>query len=137
MFAVNESKFGVVDTFNMDEYTVAMPDAETQAKALRDYELKNPGKKGRGKRHSRNGSRPNSPPLQPQQKKHSSSVDASSMPAGLAPAVAQMFATFAAQSTTPMPQLILTEDNCTTSIQQAFNMEDNFIVFDQDVLTIF
>jgi 8-oxo-dGTP pyrophosphatase MutT (NUDIX family) len=112
MFAVNESKFGVVDTFNMDEYTVPMPDAETQAKALRDYELKNPGKKGRGKGHSRGGS----PPLQPQQKKRSSSVDANSMPvAGLAPTVAQMFATFAAQSATPMPQLVLTEDTCTTN----------------------
>ena len=62
MFAVNETKFGVVDSFNMDEYTVPLPDAATQIKALEKYRT-NLMAEGRGR--SNTNVDKTSPNLQP------------------------------------------------------------------------
>jgi 8-oxo-dGTP pyrophosphatase MutT (NUDIX family) len=105
MFAVNEAKFGVVNTFNYEEYTTQLPDAETQAKALAHFRA-NLASQGKGK--SRCRSTNPSPSLQPQpklrkeQRRHSvgSGMEKRQAPAAssstqqLAPSVASMFAAF-------------------------------------------
>jgi 8-oxo-dGTP pyrophosphatase MutT (NUDIX family) len=110
MFAVNEAKFGIVNSFNMDEYTVPLPDAATQAKALEEYQ-KLQGSKGKGVRSRGQTLDRVSPTLQPVHKKGKNSRRHSvGSPSELAPSVANMFAlagavkaTAAVPSTPPLP----------------------------------
>lgn len=110
MFRVNEDKFGIVNSFNMDEYTVPLPDAETQAKALAAYQ-KNQAAKNRGRGASVDKISPNLQPLQKQRKntrRHSvGCLDAArstqSSPE-FVPAVAKMFELCANQQTHAVPQ---------------------------------
>jgi hypothetical protein len=99
MFAVNEAKFGIVNSFNMDEYSVPMPDAATQAKALEEYER---NQAARGKGRDRSGTSPTLQPATKQSKngrRHSIGAKAE-----LAPAVANIFAMAAGNGTLPQAQ---------------------------------
>jgi len=104
MFEVNERKFGIVNSFNINEYTTPLPDAATQAKALEEYQRLQAthGTKVRSRGRSTSGK---SPKLQPQPKqqrdmrRHSVGSGAE-----LAPSVASMFAAFS-QSRPTMPPL--------------------------------
>lgn len=94
MFAVNETKFGIVNSFNYDEYTVPLPDAATQARAMEEYR-KNQAQKGRSR-----GSSVDHPPakvspnLQPLKQQKSTRRHSVGGPPGspLAPSVANIFA---------------------------------------------
>jgi 8-oxo-dGTP pyrophosphatase MutT (NUDIX family) len=99
MFQVNEEKFGVVNSFNYEDYTVALPDAAAQAAIMADYEAKN-GKLG-GKGKGRGRGKTVSPQMQPQQKKHAAmGQDEGKTP--LAPSVANIFALAAQQPPAPV-----------------------------------
>jgi hypothetical protein len=107
MFEVNEQKFGIVNSFNINEYTTPLPDAETQAKALEDYQRKQAQQgKSNGKTRGRGRSIGDkvSPVLQPHQKQQRDmrSHSVSGAENSLAPAVASMFAAFS-QAKPPMP----------------------------------
>jgi ADP-ribose pyrophosphatase YjhB (NUDIX family) len=103
MFAVNEEKFGIVNTFNIDEYSVPLPDAETQAKALEMWRQSQQaqGKARKGKGAGRGRGQSVSPSLQPERKQHKSKEHAPAEPATenlnalsaseMAPSVASVF----------------------------------------------
>jgi ADP-ribose pyrophosphatase YjhB (NUDIX family) len=102
MFAVNEEKFGIVNTFNIDDYSVPLPDAETQAKALQMWRQSQQaqGKAAQGKGRGRGRGQSVSPQLQPQRKHHKGKEHAEAEPASenlhapsaeLAPSVASVF----------------------------------------------
>ena len=111
MFQVNEEKFGVVNSFTMDEYTVPLPDAATQAKAMEEYYAKNGGsstKGGKGKRRKSNDKM--SPTLQSQQGQPAEQGMA------LAPSVANIFAMAAGGGPpVPTPKPEATPDNYATT----------------------
>lgn len=114
MFQVNEQKFGVVNSFTMDEYTVPLPDAATQAKALEEYYAKNGaappgGKKAKGRRKSNDKV---SPTMQPQQKLQKSG-------AALAPSVANIFALAAGSAAVVPPAAEVSDDLSKLEIPQS------------------
>jgi len=118
MFQVNEQKFGVVNSFTMDEYTVPLPDAATQAKALEEYYAKNGGAPGGGKkaRGGRRKSNEVSPALQPQQVGVNGGA--------LAPSVANIFA-LAAGSAAKKDQVSFNNTSCGARAAPAFSFSFN------------
>jgi len=105
MFEVNAKKFGVHNTFTMDQYTTPLPDAATQAKILEQYEViqalrkkstpRNGKGHGNGRRHSAD-----------------SPSTTSFVSPKLVPAVADMFAAFSKGSTVPeIPSSSITPQN--------------------------
>jgi len=130
MFQVNEEKFGVVNSFNYEDYTVKLPDAATQAQIMADYEAKNGKLGGKGKGRGR-GSKNVSPLIEPQQKKYAAAADDETK-TPLAPSVANIFALAQQQAPMAKPEVPISEAtsaNKTCAVEApafsfAFNTEE-------------